>query len=50
MQKAGMQYAPGFQRRLDHWESEAHGQRTYYVESFGLIAGDTARADVGDFG
>jgi hypothetical protein len=32
-----LQYAPGFLRRLDHWESEAQGQRTYYVEGFGLI-------------
>jgi hypothetical protein len=40
-----LQYAPGFLRRLDHWESEAHGQRTYYVEGFGLIG----EADLGRF-
>jgi hypothetical protein len=35
--RSELQYAPGFLRRLDHWESEAKGQRTYYVEGFGLI-------------
>ena len=40
-----LQYAPGFLRRLDHWESEAHGHRTYYVEGFGLIG----EADLGRF-
>jgi hypothetical protein len=40
-----LQYAPGFLRRLDHWESEAKGQRTYYVEGFGLIG----EADLGRF-
>jgi hypothetical protein len=37
--------SPGFLRRLDHWESEAKGQRTYYVEGFGLIG----EADLGHF-
>ena len=32
-----LQYAPGFLRRLDYWESEAKGGRTYFVEGFGLI-------------
>jgi hypothetical protein len=27
----------GFLRRLDHWESNAKGQRTYHVGGFGLI-------------
>jgi hypothetical protein len=40
-----LQYAPGFLRRLDHWESEAKGQHTYYVEGFGLIG----EADLGRF-
>jgi len=35
--RSELQYAPGFLRRLDHWESEAKGQRTYHVEGFGLI-------------
>ena len=40
-----LQYAPGFLRRLDHWESEAKGGRTYFVEGFGLIG----EADLGRF-
>ena len=43
--RSELQYAPGFLRRLDHWESEAHGQRTYYVDGFGLIG----EADLGLF-
>jgi hypothetical protein len=41
--RSELQYAPGFLRRLDHWASEAKGQRTYYVENFGLIG----EADLG---
>jgi hypothetical protein len=40
-----LQYAPGFLRRLEHWESEAKGQRTYYVEGLSLIG----EADLGRF-
>jgi hypothetical protein len=40
-----LQYATGFLRRLDHWESEAKGQHTYYVEGFGLVG----EADLGRF-
>ena len=40
-----LQYAPGFLRRLDYWESEAKGGRTYFVEGFGLIG----EADLGRF-
>jgi hypothetical protein len=38
-----LQYAPGFLRRLDHWDSEAKKGRTYFVEGFGLIG----EADLG---
>ena len=44
-----MQYAPGFLRRLDHWESEAKGQRTYYVEGFGLIGEADLRRFIPNF-
>ena len=40
-----LQYAPGFLRRFDHWESEAKGGRTYSVEGHGLIG----EADLGRF-
>ena len=26
----GLQYAPGFLRRLDHWESEAHAFESFF--------------------
>jgi hypothetical protein len=44
-----LQYAPGFLRRLDHWESEAHGQRTYYLEGFGLIGEADLRRFIPNF-